>query len=82
MKVTYHAIKRFLERVLHKTKWTRAEFNAARVELEKMFASIIPGSYGRGFPLPDYKGFQVVHRDNTVITILDKKSMKKRKGRR
>ena len=82
MKVTYHAIKRFLERVLHKTKWTRAEFNAARDELEKMFASVVPGSYGRRFPLPEYKGFKVVHQDNTVITIIEKKYMKIRKGRR
>ena len=82
MKVTYHAIKRFLERVLNKSKWTREEFCAARDELEKMFASVVPGSYGRGFPLPDYKGYQVMHRDNTVITILNKKSIKKHKGRR
>ncbi len=82
MKVTYHATQRFLERVLHKVKYSRAEFYAAKQELEKIFNSVVPASYARTFPLPEYKGFKVVHQDNTVITILDKSQMKIRKGRR
>jgi hypothetical protein len=76
MKVTYHAAKRFLERVLHKTGYNHADLMGAKQLLDEMFTSVVPGSYGRPFPLPQYKGFKVVHRDNTVITIISKKSNK------
>jgi len=76
MKVTYHAAKRFLERVKHQVKYTHKEMLEAKLYLEEMFTSVIPGSYARPFPLPEYKGFKVVHRDNTVITIVPKKRRK------
>ncbi len=82
MKVTYHATKRFLERVLHKVKYSREEFRAARRELEMLFGSVLPGSFRRSFPMPVYKGYVVVHEGDTVITILDKKKMKIQRGRR
>jgi len=72
MKVTYHATKRFLQRVLKKKRWTREEFLSIKSYLEKVFMSVIPGSYARPFSLPEYKGYVVIHRDNTVITILEK----------
>jgi len=73
MKVTFHATKRFLERVLNKPRYNHADYMEARQLLEEMFNSVIPGSYGRPFPLPEHKGFKVIHRDNTVITIVPKK---------
>jgi hypothetical protein len=73
MKVTFHATKRFLERVLHKTRYSQADIVSAKQLLEDMFTSVVPGSYGRPFPLPQYKGYKVIHRDNTVITIIPKK---------
>ena len=73
MKVTFHATKRFLERVLHKTRYSQADIVSAKQLLEDMFNSVVPGSYGRPFALPEYKGFKVIHRDNTVITIISKK---------
>ena len=73
MKVTFHATKRFLERVLHKTRYSQADIMDAKQLLEDMFNTVVPGSYGRPFPLPEYKGFKVIHRDNTVITIISKK---------
>ncbi len=82
MKVTYHATQRFLERVLHKVKYSRNEFHETKRQLEEMFLNVVPGSYARSFALPEHKGYVVVHQDNTVITILDKKEMKIRKGRR
>ncbi len=72
MKVTYRATKRFLQRVLKKEHCTREEFYRMKRELEKMFASVIPGSYTRPLALPDFKGYAVVHQGDTVITILEK----------
>ncbi len=72
MKVTTHATQRFLERVLHKVRYSHDEFLAARQELEEIFRSVIPGSYGRPFALPRYKGYRVIHRDNTILTIIEK----------
>jgi len=72
MKVTYHATKRFLQRVLKRNYWTSDEFYAMKQYLEEMFLSVVPGSYRRPFPLPKYKGYVVVHEGNTVITILEK----------
>ncbi len=76
MKVTYHATKRFLERVLKKPKHSQQDIMNTKELLEEMFMSVIPGSYDRSFALPRYKGFKVIHRDNTVITIIPKKWVK------
>ncbi len=72
MKVTYHATKRFFQRVLKRNHWTHAEFYAMKLQLEEMFLSVVPGSYRRHFPLPEHKGYVVVHEGDTVITILEK----------
>ncbi len=72
MKVTYHATKRFFQRVLKRNHWTQDEFYAMKQQLEAMFLSVVPGSYRRPFPLPEYKGYMVVHEGDTVITILEK----------
>ena len=72
MKVTYHATKRFLQRVMKKEHWSREEFRQIKQQLEELFMSVVPGSYARPFALPAYKGYVVVHQDNTVITILEK----------
>jgi len=82
MKVTYHATKRFLERVLHKVRYTHEDFLEAKQELEKMLLRVVPGSYSHPIPLPCYKGYVVIHRDNTVITILEKDHSFLRKKRR
>ena len=82
MNVTYHATKRFLERVLHKVKYTKEEFYATKKFLEGMFINVVPGSYARSFALPEYKGYVVVHQDNTVITILKKDQRYKKSLRR
>ncbi len=82
MKVTFHATKRFLERVMKKEHWSRQEFRQMKEQLEKMFMSVVPGSYSRPFVLPQYKGYVVVHQDNTVITILEKDQQYKKSGRR
>ena len=73
MKVTFHATKRFLERVMHKVRYSQQDMHEAQKYLEEMFSTVIPGSYGRPFALPQHKGFKVIHKDNTVITIISKK---------
>jgi len=72
MKVTYHATKRFLQRVLKKEHWSREEFFIVKQHLEEMFMSVVPGSYRKPFALPNFKGYVVVHEGDTVITILEK----------
>jgi len=39
MKVTFHAAKRFLERVLHKTRYSQADIMSAKQLLEDMFTT-------------------------------------------
>lgn len=78
MKVTYHATQRFLERVLHKVKYSKKEFYETKQLLEEMFEHIVPGSYARSFTLPGYKGYKVVHQENTVITIIQKNRKEKK----
>lgn len=72
MKVTYHATQRFLERVCNKARYTKEEFHETKKQLEELFENMIPGSYARPFSLPGYKGFKVIHQENTVITIIEK----------
>ena len=81
MKVTYHATKRFLQRVLHKTRFSKEEFLAAKQMLEEMFMSVVPGSHARPFALPHFKGYVVIHQDNTVITLLEKDQAYRKKMR-
>lgn len=76
MRVTYHATQRFLERVLHKVKYSKEEFYETRKQLEYLFENIVPSSYARPFALPGYKGFKVIHQENIVITILEKNRLK------
>ncbi len=77
----YHATKRLLERVLHKVRYTRKEFYATKKLFEDMFLNVVSGSYARSFALPEYKGYVVVHQDNTVITILEKDQAYRKKQR-
>ncbi len=74
MKVTYHAAERFLQRVLGKMSYSSKDIYSMKVYLElTMFRNIVPLSYSYPFPLPEYKGFSVIHRDNIIITIIPKK---------
>jgi len=78
MKVTYHATQRFLERVLHKVKYSKKEFDETKKLLEELFEHMVPGSYAKSFALPGYKGYKVVHQENTVITIFEKNRRNKK----
>ena len=74
MKVTYHAAERFLQRVIGKLSYSSKDIYNMKVYLEQtMFRNIVPSSYSYPFPMPEYKGFSVIHRDDVVITIIQKK---------
>ena len=74
MKVTYHASERFLQRVLGKLSYSSKDIYNMKVYLEQtMFRNIVPSCYSYPFPLPEYKGFSVIHRDDVIITIIPKK---------
>ena len=72
MKVTVHAAKRFLERVMSKTNYTYSDVNMALLFLEKTLQDVVVRSTSKHFVLPGFKNFKVVYRENTVITILPK----------
>ncbi len=72
MKVSQHATQRFLERVINVKDYSDEDFIKTKKYLSKLFEHIIPYSYSQPFPLPEFKGFKVIHRDNTVITIIPK----------
>ncbi len=73
MKVTYHAAKRYLQRVLGKAGFSRKDILLVKSYLEgNLFKNVVPLSYSRPFALPIHKGFRVIHRENVVITIVPK----------
>ncbi len=70
MKITSHAVKRFLERVKQKYRFKHKEFIETKYYLENLFASVVTSR--SLIPLPNHKGFRAVIRKNSVITILPK----------
>ena len=81
MKVTYHAAKRYLQRVLGKVGVSGKDILAIRYFLERrIFNNVVPLSYSKPFPLPGYKGYHVIHRENVVITIVPKGSVANRRN--
>lgn len=72
MRVSQHAIQRFLERVMNIKDFTDDDFTKTKKYLSRVFENIIPGSYSRPFSLPECKNFKVIHRNNVVITIIQK----------
>ena len=77
IKITHHAVKRYLERVLKKSHFTSMEFWKAYIFLQKSFANVV--THRNYIPLPEIKGYVAVIRSNQVVTILEKnQSWKKR----
>lgn len=83
MKITNHATKRFLERVLKKRRYSYQEFKKANDLLKKHFANI--KTHRNTIPLPNFKGYMAIVQENTVVTIIPKdrgwhKKIKIKKG--
>jgi len=72
MQVTVHAAQRFLERVMSKTNYTYQEVGMALEFLEKTLKNVVITGKVKHFVLPGFKDFQVVYRENTAITIIQK----------
>jgi hypothetical protein len=72
MKISIHAAERFLERVFLKSDYSSKELGNAIIYLEKLLKDVIPNSYARSFPLPGFEEFRVIHKANTIITIIPK----------
>ena len=72
MKVSVHAGERFLQRVMNRSKYTLVDIDFAIRYLEKVFKDIVPSSYAKSFIIPGFENYRVIHRDNTVITIIPK----------
>jgi hypothetical protein len=73
MKITNHAARRFLERVIGQTIYTWGDVVKTKLYLKRVFANIVVASHYKHFPLPGFeKMFYVVYRDNAVITIIPK----------
>ena len=72
MKVSAHAGKRFLERVMSKSTYTCMDVDFAMRYLEKILRDIVPASYAKPFVIPGFENYKAIYRDNTVITIIPK----------
>ena len=72
MKVSIHAGKRFLERVMSKDTYTCFDVSFAIEYLEKTLSDVVPTGRSTQFALPGFENFKVVYKDNTAVTIIPK----------
>ena len=73
MRVSNHAVVRFLERVKGVMEFSEKDFKKAYVELQNLFSDVI--SDRRYIVVPNYSKFVAVIKNSVVVTILDKFSM-------
>ncbi len=83
LEVTHHAVIRFLQRVMKKSRFTQSEFAKAYLFLQKSFANVV--THRSVVPFPQIKGYVAIVRDNSVVTVIEKnrawkKSIKHRYG--
>ncbi len=72
MKITVHAAKRFLERVMNKSTYTCIDVDFTIRYLDKILVDIVPTSYAKPFVIPGFENYKAIYRDNTIITIISK----------
>lgn len=76
MIITIHAAQRFLERVIKKPNFNQSDLEMALNYLNRVFKNVVPSSAGKTFVLPGFENdFFVVHKQNTIITIIPKNSI-------
>jgi len=74
MKITYHAAQRFLERVIKQTTFTKSDITRSKQMLSKLLKDVVPHSFANSFALPGFeKDFFVIHKGNTIVTIIPKR---------
>ena len=73
MKISKHAVERFLERVKGVKKFSKEEYKKAYVELKNLFKDVITNKCF--VVVPNYPKFVAVVKNGVVVTILEKFSM-------
>ena len=72
MKITTHAAKRFLERVMSRETYTCLDLDFAIRFLEKVLSDVVPTGSSTSFVLPSFKNYRVVYKEGCVVTIIPK----------
>ena len=72
MKITIHAAKRFLERVMSKETYTCLDVDFAIRFLEKVLIDVVPTGSATSFALPSFENYKVIYKEGSVITIIPK----------
>jgi len=72
MKVSYHAVERFLQRVMQKKSIKKDDIYLAYKFLEAETKDIVLHGNKKFFRLPSFKNYVAVVTQNTVVTILPK----------
>ena len=73
MKVSKHAVKRFLERVKGVKDFSKEEYKKTSLELTNLFKDVVTNK--RFVVVPHYPKFVGVIKNGVVVTILEKISM-------
>jgi hypothetical protein len=73
MKVSKHAVVRFLERVKGKKEFSDVDYKNAYIELNDLFKNVVSNKHY--IVVPNYSKFIAVIKNNLVVTILEKFSM-------
>ncbi len=77
MEVSYHAAKRFLQRVKKLEKLTHEEIINTQKLLYELVKNLKPLNVSGYCPLPNYsKKFLIAYNENTITTILPKEYVK------
>jgi len=72
MKITIHAAKRFLERVMSKENYTCLDVDFAIRFLEKVLRDVVPTGSATSFVLPSFENYRVIYKEGSVVTIIPK----------
>ncbi len=72
MRVTQHAAKRFLQRVMKMEHFNKRDMYRAYRFLEKETRGIVTQGYHDCFRLPSFEAYRAVVVENTLVTILPK----------
>ena len=72
MRITTHAAKRFLERVMSKETYDCIDLDFTIKFLEKLLSDVVPTGSATSFALPSFEHYKVIYKDGSVITIIPK----------
>ena len=70
--ITHHAAVRFLQRVMHKSTYTKKDLYRAYKFLEADTKDIVLKGYKHYFRLPSFSKYRAVVLENRLVTIIQK----------